>query len=357
MSIFLITVISIALFFLSYSWFISCAQVAQNDTPSPVIKILCQPITPFLTLGFIGCLLGYFVTPDQYDALFPQSLWPLITSFACATGFVLLSHRFPKNSIQFCSLLILCSLNTFLLPADFTLCNGAIPVIIERILLALLWCLFAFLYNNLNNVDGILTIQSLSFSLGIMLMFVIGILPALEGFYGCIFIALFLGFHFFSRYPEILSLNAASCRTLGFVLGWLGILATLEGNSSCVIILSMYYLYELITALFKKIISQKPRNTLVEYTFYSNLAAHGISPKNICELVARINLIMILLAGFQIYSPNYYTVILVAFFMVFWIIARILSPEEKSNNHLLLSGRLFSLFRNNKKENKQNKDD
>ena len=239
-----------------------------------------------------------------------------------------------------------------MLPQNFALTDGLLPIWSERIILALCWSCFALLYFILNGVEGVLSIQSVSVCFGVMLLFAVGIMPTLYGGFSCLFIALFLALTFYTSYPAQISFSTTECRFLGYLMGWLGILTTIEGNGSCFVILNMYYIYELVIALGKRISFQKQFKSLANNTFYSQLANVGISPRNICNLISRINLVMILLAGFQIYSPNSYTVIIVSFFMVFWISSKITSPEEH-NNHLLLTSSLISFL----KKNKTTKDD
>lgn len=180
-------------------------------------------------------------------------------------------------------------------------------------------------------------------------MYIFGILPALYGFYAASFTVLFIAFNFFAIYPAKLKLNDTDCRILGFLLGWLCVLACIEGNESCVLILNMYYIYEIIIATCKKLTFKMQFKKLENNTFYSYLASSGIAPQLICGFISRINLMLLLLAGFQIYAPNKYTIIVISFFMVFWMISRVTSPDI-SNKHISLFGNIFSALKKNARE-------
>lgn len=350
MAAFLISFVFICIFFLTYAWFAFCTG---NDETAPAIPhFLRRPETVLLTMSFIGCLAAWFITPDQYDAIFPVSAMPMLCAFASAVILQLFQTRFSSNKTVFLAILVLCGLNILLLPAGFSLTDGLIPAWSERLALILAWALFAFLYDDMNSSDGVLSLQSLTLNIGMILLYVIGLLPALYGFYSVSFAAVLLAFNFFSAYPSKITLNTAACRMLGFLLGWIAMLAVIEGDGSCAVIICMYYIYETVIAFFKKMTFKSQFKSLSSNTFYNRLAAAGVPPRSICELIARINMMLMLLAGFQLYAPNAYTIILIAFFMVFWLTSRVTSPDE-SSRHILLMGSLWSFLRKNGK-NKEN---
>ena len=355
MNIFLTILISLSIFLLSYAWFIFCYN--EKITISSKLTFFKRPISAFIFLGFIGCITSYFIIPTQSDMLYKTSLLTPIVSFISATALYGLSHIIKSQKFIFLATLAFCALNILILPPNFNFSNGLLPLYAEQIILIITWSLFAFLYNNLNNVDGVLNIQSISISIGLILMYVIGILPALYGYYAGSIVLILIAFSFFSSYPAKLHLSDSACRVIGFLIGWLCILSILEGNISCVAILTMYYIYEIIIATIKKLTFKAQYKMLKNNTFYSKVASSGISPRNICELISRINIMLILLAGFQIYSPNAYTIVIISFFMVFWITARATSSEN-SNNHVLITGSLLSFLKKGYKETKNlsNKD-
>jgi len=354
MNTFFITISLICICFLSYAWFLFCTK--KTNPNIHCMKLAKQPITAFIILGFIGCSLCYFFLPDYQDTLYPISFLSVCCIFISASLITGLSQIIKSEKIRFLTILILCSLNIFILPSDFS--SSTISPLAEKAIFILIWTLFAFLYNNLNNCDGVLNLQSLSISIGLILMSTIGILPILYAYFSGTLCALLIAFNFFATYPAKITLNSSSARCLGFIIGWLCVLATIEGNGSCVIILCMYYIYELTIALLKKLTFKSQFKKLENNTFYSNLAAKGIAPHNIFELISRINLMLLLLAGFQIYSPNTYTIPLISFLMVFWITHQIISPNDNNKNHLLLTTSLLSSLKKSYKETKNliNKD-
>ena len=349
MSSLLLIVIAVCLFILSYYGFLLCEKKQSDDSSRN--SFLLQPLTIFIVFGFLGCLACSFIIPDQNDALVPVSFWSVPVVFASAVILSLGLHFFQNKFLQFLLLALACTLNTVLLPDNISLTEGLLPDYAEKGILVLSWILFAWFYNILNSVDGVLPIQSLSLTIGLILMYIIGIMPELYTGWTGVFAAILLSFACFNNYPAILSLNNKDCRLIGFFIGWLMILASIEGNASCVLILSMYYIYEIIIAGLKKLSFQKRFKNFEENTFYNQLNALGASPKNICEFIGRINLILMLLAGFQIYAPNQYTMGIIAFFAVFWMTSRAMSPQ-KDKQHLLLSGSILAALFGRKKKKK-----
>lgn len=351
MNIFLIVVVSLSILLLSYSWFLFCA----NPNKTKFSWLQC-PVVPFLCLGLIGCVVAYFLTPNLDDAVFPTSFGLPIIFFTSATALWLGLKYINKGILRFLLIFSLCLLNLFLLPSDFSMTENLIPWQLERIVLAAIWTIFAILYPNMNGLDGILSIHALSLTIGILLLYIIGVLPALYGYYDSIFIALFISFNFFNRYPEVLHLNKTETQIIGLLLGWLCILASLEGDSSCILILNMYYIYEIISSFFRKIL--QPRKTkLVDNTFYNVVASAGIAPNSICDFITRINLVLLLLAGFQIYSPNYYTICILSLFSIFWIISRVNATQQTGKQHLLITGSIYSMLRKGLSSTQKDKKD
>ncbi len=342
MSILWITLLAFSTFFLGYGWFLLCDK-RLSFLPST----LKQPLIGILFLGGISCIITFFITPNQNDAVYPTTITSLLSFLATATGLLFALRHTKSTPLHIMLILLACAINILLLPHDFTFSNGLLPPLAERVILCLAWILFTGFYYNLNGVDGVVSIQSLAVVLGLFLMFLIGIMPELYSGWNLNFACLLLALAFFTNYPSIISLDKVSCQTLGFIVGWLSLLATVEGNGSCVLILNMYYIYEVVVALFKKLNFQRQFKILMNNMFYNQLAAAGIAPQKICEFVSQTNLILILLAGFQIYAPNQYTMVIVAFFTMFWITSRITSPQNNTQ-HLLLTGSLLSLLKKNK---------
>ena len=344
-------IIAVGVFFLSYFGFLFCSQT--NNSKYAKLK---QPILPILLFGFTGFIGAYFLAVDPHDSLFLPSITAPIFIFTVALAYLLFSKRVSANLFRFFFILAVCLCGTFLLPTDFSLTENMLPAPIERIILALIWAVFAFFFPLLNGVDGILSIHVLNVSVGLVLLFIIGTLPLLYASYACVFIGLFLSFYIFNRYPASLTLSKEDSQIIGLLLGGLCLLATQEGDSSCVLILNMYYIYELTTSTFRKLLHFKRNQSLADSSFYSQLAAAGIAPNNICDFIMRINLVLLLMSCFQVYSPNYYTIVLLSLVAVFWIVSRVTSPEILGNGHFLITGSLFSMLRKGFSDKPDSKD-
>lgn len=346
MQIFIAIILSVCIFFASHRWFEFCASKYK---PSNIYTKICKNIlTAIITLSFIGCSIIYFIDTKQTDMVVSLSYWHIALFFSSAIALALLGKYLTSNKLIFLLIFAICLLNTLLLPSEIDITNGMIPPLAEKIVLAFIWSVFASFYFVINGVDGLLTINSLSIYLGLVVITVIGVWPVTYSFYTATFIAIFLALSFFDRFPAKIRISKFQSQWIGFIIGWLGVLATIEGSGSCFVILSMYYIYETIIAIGKKISFRKQYKTLANNTFYSQVANVGIPPQQICGLISKINMILILLSCLQIYSPNQQTLMVVAFFTVFWIILKITSPD-KSNSHFLLTSNLISMYKNTKK--------
>ena len=355
MQILITIILSFCVLFASNYWFKFCASKSK---PSNVYTKICKNIlTPAIVLSFIGCTISYFIDTKQADIIVPLSYWHIALFFSSAIALALLGKHISSNKLLFLLIFAICLLNTLLLPSEIDITNGLLSPLVEKIILALIWSIFATFYFVINGIDGLLTINSLSICLGLIVITVIGIWPIAYSSYTAIFTAIFLALSFFDRFPAKIRISKFQSQWLGFIIGWLGTLAAIEGSGSCFIILSMYYIYETVIAIGKKISFRKQYKTLANNTFYSQVANIGIPPQQICTLTTKINMLLILLACLQIHSPNQQTLMVVAFFTVFWIILKITSPD-KSNSHFLLTSNLISMYKNTKKDkNSTTKDD
>ena len=353
MNIFFITAVLLGIFLLSYAWFLFCSNTSKET--SSKISLIKSPLTVFISLSFITCMTSFFVAHTIKDTLLPTSIYTIICAFSSGILLIIASHLIKSQKLLFLITLLLCTINVVLLPSDFSFSGGIIPPIAEKAILVTAWGLYSFLYNNMNNCDGVITTQSISVCLGLILMYIMGILPTLYGYYTAGFIVLFIAFNFFTIYPAKLKLNNTDCRVLGFLLGWLCVLASIEGNESCIIILNMYYIYEITISVCKKLTFKSQFKRLENNTFYNYLASSGIAPQLICGFISRTNLMLLLLAGFQIYAPNKYTIIVISFFMVFWMMTRVTSPDI-NNKHLLLFSNIFSAIKKTSQETNKTTD-
>ncbi len=345
MDTFIMIAVSVSIFFLSYSWFLFIVRNASSEYH--FLEILRQPLAPVLCLGSICFLLAHIVSKGQLDAIVYLPLRCPVIFILSSFALLILLKKTASNKKQYLIILAFTLINTLCLPSEINITDNILPPLAEKCALALLWSLFAFLYFTLNGVEGVLSLQTLSIALGVMVLFALGMISSLDGFYSCIDIALFLGLMLFTSFPATLKLSVPDCRIIGFFIGWLGILISIEGAGSCFIILSMYYIYETAFALLKRLSFQDQFKRLVNNTFYARLADTGVSPKNICRFISRLNLVMIILACFQVYAPNNYTLIIFSVFMIFWMIGKVMSTQE-TNNHLLLTGSLISFLKKSK---------
>ena len=160
MNIFFITAILLGTFLLSYAWFLFCSN--KSIEASSKLNFLVNPISAIISLSFITCLVSFFIAHTIKDILFPTSVYTIICAFISGILLLTASHFIKSQKLLFLTTLLLCAINIALLPTGYSFSDNILPQIVEKAILIIIWGLYSFLYNNMNNSDGVITTQSIS---------------------------------------------------------------------------------------------------------------------------------------------------------------------------------------------------
>lgn len=321
--------IFIGVFFAAYGCF---WLIYQRAGALSAVSFFKYPFGVFLAVGFVGCCAVLLINQVQTDALYETKLPDVCFAFIGSCLIWLSLQKISNCLLRWLVLPALCLVGMFFVPSTFLLCEGYLPFWVDRTLLFVLWVLFAAGYKYMNGSDGLLNIESLSVAGGVFLLCVCGVLSVVLGDMALVLIAVMLAFNFFNNYPSRLVLSDNAATAYAFLLGWLYVKSAQEGVGACILILNMYYIYEILLAGLKKL-SMKPQyKKLRDNTFYGKLSAMGVSPKFICDLAIRINILLIVMAGLQIYAPNRLSLSAISFFMVIWYTSRSTSEKPAPRN-------------------------
>jgi UDP-N-acetylmuramyl pentapeptide phosphotransferase/UDP-N-acetylglucosamine-1-phosphate transferase len=296
--------------------------------PSLLTSSLLALAALFLSWGLIGLYLRAVAGTQQLDRPNARSmhrvpvpvgaglgivatalvLWPLAQGAPTGAELVLLGalvalsalswvddRRHLSPAIRLGAQALAVALCLALLP-DRARLVPAIPLALERGLLAVAWLWFINLFNFMDGIDGLAGSEAVAIAVGYLLLL------ARLGSFGplwdlaLIIAAASAGYLLWNWHPAKVFMGDAGSIPLGFLLGWLLIDLALRGCWSAAIILPLYFALDAtITLLRRGLGGKKPWQAHREH-FYQRAVLGGATPPAVVWRVAAANLALLLLA-------------------------------------------------------------
>lgn len=344
----IITLTFLSCFFVAYLWF---AAISRNlSTFSFSSRLMKDVFTPIWTTSLLGVTALYFLLPNHYDQIFKIS-YLNITGIYLAAALIYLGFSYKKTA-RFSYLYLLAGtlLGTALLPSSFLMFEGLLPFWLDRLAIIFLWTAFAWCYKYLNGIDAIIGIQTITPLFGMTILAFIGAIPVLTGSFCAVMIAVMTAFLIYNWYPAQLLLTSAGCQALGFLSAWFFISGAQEGAGSCILIFNLYYIIEILWALLKKLSRKSRYQNVTGNTFYYQTNVSGLSPAIIAENIFKLEALLIIFGGFQVYAPNNYSLAIISVILVLWFLNHLRNWQHPERS-------LSEINREVIKELKENVDD
>ena len=310
-----------ASFFMSFAGFLIYLKKQVPERFASLKKNLV--FAPFYLSCLICFSLIYAFTPTRFDFIndigIGQVIIPLLLAgIIYAVSLISKISRFTPVAI-----FIAAGISVFLLPADFLMFNGILPFWLDRLCILLIWFLFSNFYYILNGIDGLAGSQTISIGAAFL---VLGIIDAIPLFYTMIAISLISisgSFLILNWFPSRIRLTTDSCRVLGFIVGWLLVFSSAEGLAPCNFIFITFYILELAQAAIKKISLRDKYESLVSNTTYYQANISGLAPTEICIFLFKLETVLIIIGGFQLYSPNVYSLPALSLILGAWFLNKL----------------------------------
>lgn len=341
-------------FFMSYIWY---AIINKTSSPDEPIRITKNTFIPYISTAAIGTAVIYIFLPLQYDQIY--DITPLNISLIFC-GSLLTYLGFHHSKLAGRGFLIIATLiGTLLLPQNFMLFNGLFPLVLDRILIFMLWYTFAFCYQYLNGLDGLVATQTAFPLIGTIILSFIGAIPFLLGGIGGILLSCTISFAIYNWYPSQLKLHNNDCHALGFLLAGFYMLCTQEGSATPILIFSTYYVLDIGLALIKKL-SLRPQYQNIQAnttTYQTNIS--GLAPSLICENISKLNGILLIFGCFQAYSPNNYSLFAFGVVLSLWFLHHLQNWQTPEQSFSEINKEILSDIKSNMKKIKKasNKDE
>ena len=268
---------------------------------------------------------AYFIFYDSHDFL--RVFWlPEIVALFVAAIALFLSIR--NNRLFYLFTIIGAIAGSWLLPYATAVAIFPFSAICNRLIVALLWCLFTYIYKYSDTGDGMTAIQSLTISLGIAVLGLINAIPVLLGVLGLIFSAAFSALLLFTWPPARLRINDKEASCLGFMLFGLMVWTAGENAGSCVIIYSMYILADFVWALMLRLTFLEKYSNIMQNTSYRQSLSIGFSPSSAATFACRGQILLLFFGTFQALSSTQGSLLLISAFIAVWILYKLRNLSE-----------------------------
>jgi UDP-N-acetylmuramyl pentapeptide phosphotransferase/UDP-N-acetylglucosamine-1-phosphate transferase len=186
-------------------------------------------------------------------------------------------------------------------PAKFTLFQGAIPLMADRLIAVFAWVWFINLYNFMDGIDGLAGVETIAIGLGLALLIVLigrpgGSDAIAAGLWGWTLAACAAGFLVHNWHPAKVFLGDVGSVPLGFFLGWLLLQLAFWGYWVAALILPAYYLTDATLTLVLRLARGEKVWQAHKQHFYQRAVARGWSHGRVARFAAQGNAMLVVLA-------------------------------------------------------------
>ncbi|MDG2032351.1 MAG: glycosyltransferase family 4 protein [Rhodospirillales bacterium] len=181
--------------------------------------------------------------------------------------------------------------------------QGLAPFWLDKILTAILWVWFINLFNFMDGIDGIASVETLSIGLGITLLAGTSEWQPLGQYQAIVLAGTAIGFLWWNWSPAKVFLGDVGSVPLGFLLGWL--LLTLAGHGlwAPAIILPLYYLVDATLTLFERLARGEKIWEAHRSHYYQQAVQKGFSHGHVSRSILTGNVFLVGLAATSMHAP------------------------------------------------------
>ena len=248
------------------------------------LAVICSVLSVWLVIGFSEGLEGVGIITITGISLILAGV-SLIDDLRGLGKFIrLMTHVFSVSTAL------------YFVPLSGPVFGGLFPPNIDYILAGVVWVWFINLFNFMDGIDGLASVEAIAISIGI---FVIvrklgfgepSILLSLS------IAAAALGFLRWNWHPAKIFLGDVGSIPLGFVLGWMLLELAAKGAWGSALILPLYFLADATLTLLRRIIRREKFWEAHCQHYYQRGIASGLKHDQVTWLVGVANLFLIMLA-------------------------------------------------------------
>ncbi|MEE2932776.1 MAG: glycosyltransferase family 4 protein [Pseudomonadota bacterium] len=204
-----------------------------------------------------------------------------------------------RLSAQFAAVI----LGLFFLDNEGYLLQGLAPKWLDRVLAAFVWVWFINLFNFMDGIDGIASIETMIISFGLTILSVTSPSIAPEPWLSLSILGVATGFLKSNWPPAKLFLGDVGSIPLGYILGGLLLLVAMRGAWQVALILPLYFLLDSTITLCRRLLRLEPIWHAHKEHFYQQAVSTGKSHAEVTTAVAILGLILVGLAHLSFGQP------------------------------------------------------
>jgi UDP-N-acetylmuramyl pentapeptide phosphotransferase/UDP-N-acetylglucosamine-1-phosphate transferase len=182
-----------------------------------------------------------------------------------------------------------------ILPSNFQM-TAFLPWWLERALLVLAGVWFVNLVNFMDGLDWMTVAEMVPVTGGLVLLGVLGALPAYAVVCALALLGALVGFAPFNRPVARLFLGDVGSLPLGLIVGWLLALLANKGHLAAALLLPLYYLMDATITLLRRLLNGERVWQAHRSHFYQRATDNGFSVKLVVAHVFAINILLVGLA-------------------------------------------------------------
>lgn len=175
--------------------------------------------------------------------------------------------------------------------------GGVLPGWLDKLVTGILWVWFINLFNFMDGIDGISAAEMICIGLGLCLVIAIfGVFPGDLFAYGLVVATAGFGFLWWNWHPARIFLGDVGSIPIGFIIGYLLLLAVQHGFVYAAIILPAYYLADSTITLGRRIWQKKKIWVAHSEHYYQQAVRKGHKHSSVVRYIIGINFLLIYLA-------------------------------------------------------------
>ncbi len=175
--------------------------------------------------------------------------------------------------------------------------QGLLPPALDLAATAVLWVWFINLFNFMDGIDGLASVETICIGGGIFAVSVVADMQGPFALFGLVAAAAALGFLSWNWAPARIFLGDVGSVPLGFLLGWLLLSLAATGQWAAALILPLYYLADSTLTLIRRGLRRQPVWKAHREHFYQHAVARGSSHGAVAGVVLAANTALVALAG------------------------------------------------------------
>lgn len=275
----------------------------------------------FLLLVFFGAI--FFSTPYFHDIIVPPGFLWLGISFLFA-GLIYFLFLLETDLLLDVAVFVFSVLSAFLFANKTALTDLApVPWQLSALAIGLIIGLVTLGAKVLIGLSGVFSLVMATLSFGLFLVSCAGGAPLYLGLMALAISGIFTCVFRFNGWQLQLQINEGAVMSATFLFCMLLLCTANEFAAPSALILTLYIVAELLWSLFRQYVFRKKEPDLYFNSVYFSAFEKGTDLAVVYMLVLKICIVNIVLAVFQLYAQNAYTLPILALIIDFWFLSKI----------------------------------